>query len=147
MAGKIELPNAQELQRQASLKELEKADAYVRLLTEAELEKRAFVEGLASEDSGEDGIRLASAIIRRAAQSGLVEVQLLRFSSALCTDGGFAIGSKAAGWENTLTGVPQRIYRLWSDYLRPRGYQIRYGMNESPRHRSSYISVVVSWEI
>lgn len=148
MAGKVELPNAKEVQQQATTREVEKAEAYVRLLTDAELEKRALVEtlGKGSAVSEEDGIRLASAIIQRAAQSGLFEVQLVRFSNVLCTDGGLAISSHATGWEDTLTGVPQEIYKLWSEYLRPRGYQIRYAMSGLPRGQSNAISIVLSWK-
>ena len=149
MFGKIDnlLPNATELRRRAAVKEAKKADEYVRLLTEAELEKRALIESLGktADVFKEDKIKLTSAIIRRAARSGLFEVQVYRFSNLLCTDGGLAISSNAAGWENTLAGVPQEIYRLWSDYLQPRGYQIRYMMNGFPGSLPNNVSIVVSW--
>jgi hypothetical protein len=149
MPGNIDdlLPDAKELQRRTAIKEAKKADEYVRVLTEAELEKRALVESLgkASDVFEEDRIKLTSAIIQRAAQNGLCEVQVYRFSNLLCTDGGFAIGRNAPGWENTLTGVPQAIYRLWSNYLQPRGYQIRYMMIGLPGSLPNNISIVVSW--
>ena len=40
------------------------------------------------------------------------------------------------GWENTLTGIPKEIFQLWSDYLQPRGYRIRYQI-EAARGSSS----------
>ena len=101
MPGKVDdlLPDANELKRRTAISEARKVDEFVRLLTEAELEKRAFVESFDKPHDGseEDRIRLVSAIIQRAARSGLCEVQVHRFPDSLCTDGGLAISNDAAG--------------------------------------------------
>ena len=142
------LPDARDVQRRAVAKDAEKADDYVRILAEAELEKRALTErlGAASVLSEADKIRLTAAIIRRAAQSGLGEVQLYRFSDSLCADGGLAIRTKVVGWEDTLNGVPREIYDIWADYLQPRGYRIRYIVNDLPGTLPENVSIVVSWD-
>ena len=142
------LPDARDVQRRAAAKDAEKADDYVRVLAEAELEKRALTErlGAASVLSEADKIRLTAAIIRRAAQSGLGEVQLYRFSDSLCADGGVAIRTKVVGWEDTLKGVPREIYDIWADYLQPRGYRIRYVVNKLPGSLPENVSIVVSWD-
>ena len=142
------LPDARDVQRRAAAKDAEKADDYVRVLAEAELEKRALTErlGAASVLSEADKIRLTAAIIRRAAQSGLGEVQLYRFSDSLCADGGLAIRTKVVGWEDTLKGVPREIYDIWADYLQPRGYRIRYIVNKLPGSLPENVSIVVSWD-
>jgi hypothetical protein len=150
MAGKTArlLANAREVQKQAAAIGAEKADNYVRGLVEAELEKRAFIERLRTASSAyeEDGIKLIAAIIRRAAQSGLGEVQLHRFSDSLCTDGGLAISRNVAAWEETLRGVPKDIYDIWANYLRPRGYKIRYIVNKLPESLPENVGIVVSWD-
>ena len=142
------LPDARDVQRRAAAKDAEKADDYVRILAEAELEKRALTErlGAASVLSEADKIRLTAAIIRRAAQSGLGEVQLYRFSDSLCADGGLAVRTKVVGWEDTLKGVPREIYDIWADYLQPRGYRIRYIVNDLPDTLPENVSIVVSWD-
>jgi len=150
MFGKIDdlLPDAEQLQRRAKLEKTKRVDEYVGLLAEAELEKRALIESFGNKKPGifgERTVKLASAIIQRAARGGNSEVQISRFSNLLCTDGGLAISQNAAGWEDTLAGAPQEIYRLWSDYLQPRGYQIRYVMLELPAGFPENISIVVSW--
>jgi hypothetical protein len=111
------------------------------------LEKRALVESLdkSYDVPEEDKIGLISAIIKRAAQSGLCEVQVYRFSELDCTDGGLAISNNAAGWESTLAGVPLDIYRLWSEYLQPRGYHIRYMKTGSPGILPNNIGIVIGW--
>ena len=141
------LPTAKEIQRQAAIKEAEKADGHLRRVAAAEAEKRALIEKL-SKPSGlseDEKIKLASAVIQRAVRTGLNEVQVYRFPNALCTDLGRAINQAEPGWEKTLTGIPREIFQLWSDYLKPRGYQIRYQIVDFPGGVPGDISIVIAW--
>src|ERR1043165_6050310 len=122
------IPTAKEIQKQAALKEAEKADEIARRTAAAEAEKRALIERL-SKPSGlteEEKVKLASTVIQRAVRNGLTEVQVYRFPNTLCTDRGRAINQREPGWEKTLQGIPAEIFQLWSDYLKSRGYRILY---------------------
>jgi hypothetical protein len=150
MSDKIDdlLPTAKEIQKQAALKEAEKADADARRLAAAEAEKRALIDKL-SKPSGlseDEKVRLASTVIQRAMRNGLTEVQVYRFPNSLCTDKGRAINQMEAGWENTLTGMAKEIYQLWADYLRPRGYRIRYQVIDFPGGVPGDIGITLSWK-
>ena len=141
------LPQAKELLKQAAIKEAEKADEYARAVAAAEAEKRALIEKL-SKPSGlseNEKIKLASTVIRRAVNNGLTEVQVYRFPNVLCTDKGRAINQQESGWEKTLTGIPREIFQLWTDYLKPRGYRIRYQIIDFPGGVPGDIGVTVSW--
>src|SRR6185437_14658516 len=108
------LPTAKEIQKQAALKEAEKADQSVKRAATAEAEKRALIEKL-SKPSGlseDEKIRLASTVIQRAVRNGLTEVQVYRFPNFLCTDRGRAINQQESNWETTLTGIPKEIFQL-----------------------------------
>ena len=149
MPDKIDdlIPNASVIQKQAALKEAEKADEYARRAAAAEAEKRALIERL-SKPSGlteEEKVKLASTVIQRAVRNGLSEVQVYRFPNTLCTDRGRAINQMEAGWEKTLTGIPKEIYQLWADYLQPRGYRIRYQIIDFPGGVPGDISIAISW--
>jgi hypothetical protein len=72
-------------------------------------------------------------------------VQVYRFPNSLCTDHGRAINQQEAGWEKTLTGIPHEIFQLWSDYLQPRGYRIRYQVIDFPGGMPGDISIVIAW--
>jgi hypothetical protein len=149
MSGKIDdlIPTAKEIQKQASIKEAEKAEERLRLTAAAEAEKRALVEKL-SKPSGlseEQKIKLASTVIQRAVRNGLSEVQVYRFPNYLCTDRGRAINQQEPGWEKTLTGIPSEIFQLWSDYLKPRGYRIKYQIVDFPGGMPGDISIVIAW--
>ena len=103
------LPTAKEIQKQAALKEAEKADEYARLQAAAEAEKRALIDKL-SQPSGlseDEKVKLASTVIQRAVRNGLSEVQVYRFPNSLCTDRGRAINQMEPGWEKTLTGMAE----------------------------------------
>jgi len=141
------LPTAKEIQRQAAIKEAEKADERARGMAAAEAAERALIESL-SKPSGlseDEKIKLASTVIQRAVRNGLSEVQVYRFPNSLCTDRGRAINQLEAGWEKTLTGIPREIFQLWSDYLKPRGYRMRYQIVDFPGGIPGDISIFIAW--
>src|SRR5690349_22951495 len=142
------IPSAQQIRKEAALKEAEKATEYARVLAAADAEKRALIERLSlpSGKSEAEKIQLAATIIQRAVRNGLTEVQVYRFPNSLCTDKGRAINQQEKGWEKTLSGIPKEIYQLWSDYLQPRGYRIRYQIVDFPGGVPGDIAITLSWD-
>ena len=141
------IPSATQIRKEAALKEAEKVDEFARLAAAAEAEKRALIEQL-SKPSGKseaEKIQLASTVIQRAVRNGMTEVQVYRFPNTLCTDKGRAINQQEKGWENTLTGIPQEIFQLWTDYLKPRGYRIAYQIIDFPGGVPGDIGITLSW--
>ena len=121
------IPSAKEIQKQAALKEAQKAEEHSKRLAAAEVEKRALIDRL-SKPSGlseDEKVQLASTVIQRAVRNGLSEVQVYRFPNSLCTDRGRAINQMEQGWEKTLTGIPKEIYEFWERRLRPLGYRLQ----------------------
>jgi hypothetical protein len=141
------IPSANQIRKEAALKEAEKADEYARLAAAVEAEKRALIERLSrpSGKSEEEKIQLASTVIQRAVRNGLTEVQVYRFPNSLCTDRGRAINQQEPGWENTLTGIPKEIFQLWVDYLKPRGYRIGYQTIDYPGGMPGDIGITIAW--
>ena len=142
------IPSAKEIQKQVALKEAQKADEAAKYLAAAEAEKQALI-GKLSQPSGkteEEKVQLASTVIQRAVRNGLSEVQVYRFPNSLCTDKGRAINQMEKGWENTLAGIPKEIFQLWSDYLKPRGYRIRYQVIDFPGGVPGDISITIGWD-
>jgi hypothetical protein len=141
------IPKASQIQKEAALREAEKADQYARLAAASEAEKRALIERLSqpSGKSEEEKVELASAVIQRAVRNGLTEVLVYRFPNSLCTDKGRAINQLEAGWEKTLTGIPKEIFQLWADYLKPRGYRIRYQIIDFPGGVPGDIGITIAW--
>jgi hypothetical protein len=141
------IPNATHIRKEAALKEAEKAEEYARRAAAAEAEKGALIERL-SQSSGkseEEKVQLASTVIQRAVRNGMTEVMVYRFPNSLCTDKGRAINQQESGWEKTLTGIPKEIYQLWADYLKPRGYRIRYQIIDFPGGLPGDIGITIDW--
>lgn len=150
MPSKIDdlIPSAKEIQKQTALKEAEKAEELAKLAAAAEAEKRKLIEKL-SKPSGlseQEKVELAATVIQRAVRNGLREVQVYRFPNTLCTDRGRAINQMEPGWEKTLTGIPKEIFQLWSDYLKPRGYRIKYQIIDFSGGMPGDIGVIISWD-
>lgn len=141
------IPTAKDIQKQAALKEAEKAEKAAKQQATAEAEKRKFIEQL-SKPSGlseDEKVKLAARVIQRAVRNGLTEVQVYRFPNIMCTDRGRAINQMESGWENTLTGIPKEIFQLWADYLKPRGYRISYQIIDFPGGMPGDVGITLSW--
>ena len=149
MPAKIDdlLPTAKEIQKQAAIKDAEKADQIARATAAAEAEKRALIERLGKPSglSEDEKVRLASTVIQRAVRNGLTEVLVYRFPNLLCTDKGRAINQMEPGWEKTLTGIPKEIFQLWTDYLKPKEYRIRYQIIDFPGGVPGDIGITIAW--
>ena len=141
------LPTAKQIQQQTALDEAEKADQHARRAVAAEAEKRALIERLSKPSAltEDEKVKLASTVIQRAVRNGLTEVLVYRFPNSLCTDRGRAINQQEPGWEKTLTGIGREIFQLWSDYLKPRGYRIRYQILYLPGGVPRDIGITVAW--
>jgi len=149
MANSIDqlLPTAQQVMKQAALKEAERAAQSQRRIDALAKEKKALIDKL-SKPSGlteQAKVKLAANTINRAVANGLTEVQVYRFPNALCTDKGRAINQQEEGWEKTLTGLPKEIYSLWDDHLRARGYRIKYQIIDFPDGMPGDVGITISW--
>jgi hypothetical protein len=142
-----ELPTAKAILKQIALKEAEKASEFLRQRSAAEAEKKELIERLSKpyDLSEEEAVRRATAIIQRAANNGLTEVQVMRFPNKLCTDRGRAINNQEPGWENTLTGRPKELYAFWSTHLRPKGYKFRCQVVDFPDGMPGDVGITLSW--
>lgn len=136
------IPGAEEVRAQASRRDSEKAADFVRRLVDTELEKQALVDKLTGSGTVDETLDILSAIIMRAAGSGLDEVELYRFSRSPHSGGGAARDNAPEG---ALTGVPRQFHELWLKYLKPRGYNMRFKPLATQADGSSDISILLSW--
>ena len=141
------LPSAKDLMKKMMADEAAKAAEEARKQAAADAEKKALIDHMVKPSgvSDEEGIRRGAAIIQRAVTNGLTEVQIYRFPNTLCTDRGRAINQQEAGWEKTLTGVPQEIYQLWEKHFRPRGYRLRVQIIDFPGGMPGDVGMTLSW--
>lgn len=141
------LPTTKDLQKMLALAEAEKAAESARRAAAEEAEKKKLLEGLSKPSgvSDEEHVKRAAAIIQRALANGQTEVLVLRFPNELCTDRGRAINQAEAGWEKSLTGLPQELYGFWEKHLRPRGYRLKAQILDFPGGIPGDVGVTLCW--
>src|SRR5215471_18122960 len=102
------LPSASDCNKKMALVEAEKASEQMRKQAAVDAEKKALLDKLKGPSGVVDDERLKrAAIINRAVNNGLTEVEVGRFPNTLFTDHGRAINQQESGWEQTLTGLPK----------------------------------------
>ena len=141
------LPKAADLMKKIAEVEAEKASEYMAQQAKVAAEKKALLEQLSNPSgvSDEERQKRAAAIIKRAVDKGLTEVQVGTFPNALCTDGGRAINQQEPGWESTLTGLPKEVFDFWQKYLKPRGYKLRFQIVDWPGGKPGDIGITLAW--
>ena len=83
--------------------------------------------------------------VRRAAERGEKELQVMKFSSEFCTDKGRAINNFEADWPETLTGFAKEAYEAWEEHLRPLGYKLRAQILDYPNGMPGDVGLILYW--
>jgi hypothetical protein len=141
------LPSAADCNKKMVLVEAEKASEQMRKQAAVDAEKKALLDKLKGPSGVSDDERLkrAAAIITRAVNNGLTEVEVGRFPNTLFTDRGRAINQQEAGWEQTLTGLPKELFEFWKKFLQPKGYRIKVQIADWPEGKPGDIGISLSW--
>jgi hypothetical protein len=141
------LPSAQECSKRMAVAEAEKASEYMRKQATVEAEKKALLDKLkgASGVSDDERLKRAAAIINRAVNNGLTEIEVGRFPNTLFTDRGRAINQQEPGWEGTLTGLPKELYEFWKKHMQARGYRLKVQIVDWPGGMPGDIGISLSW--
>ena len=141
------LPSAEECSKRMAVAEAEKASEYMRKQATVEAEKKALLDKLKGPSGVSDDERLkrAAAIINRAVNNGLTEIEVGRFPNTLFTDHGRAVNQQEAGWEQTLTGLPKELYEFWKKHMQARGYRLKVQIVDWPGGMPGDIGISLSW--
>ena len=83
--------------------------------------------------------------VRAAADEPAAPASAIRDEAGLFTDKGRAINQQEPGWETTLTGLPQELYKFWKQHLQPRGYRLKFQIADWPNGMPGDISLTLSW--
>ena len=141
------LPSAEECSKRMAIAEAEKASEYMRKQAAVNAEKKALLDKLAGPSGVSDDERLkrAAAIVNRAVNNGLTEIEVGRFPNTLFTDHGRAINQQEPGWEETLTGLPKELFEFWKKHMQPRGYRLKFQIVDWPGGMPGDIGISLSW--
>ena len=141
------LPSATDLNKRMAEVEAAKASEYMKKQAAIDAEKKALLDKLKGPSgvADEERMKRAAAIINRAVNNGLTEIEVGRFPNTLFTDHGRAINQQEAGWDQTLTGLPKELYQFWKQYLQPKGYRIKFQIVDWPDGKPGDIGISLAW--
>lgn len=83
--------------------------------------------------------------ILHATEQGELEVQVMRFPSKLCTDGGRAINNSKPDWPKTLQGKAKGFYNFFLERGRPQGFRLKAKIVDFPDGIPGDVGLIVSW--
>lgn len=83
--------------------------------------------------------------VRAAAERGAKELQIVRFPSSYCTDGGRAINNFERDWPGTLTGFAREVYDVYESTLKAKGYKLRAQVLDYPGGMPGDIGLFLRW--
>lgn len=83
--------------------------------------------------------------VRAAAERGVNEIQITRFPSSYCTDGGRAINNFEPDWPDSLTGFAREAYEIFDKQLRSKGYKLRAQILDYPGGMPGDVGLFLRW--
>ena len=135
----------QDLKRIADDKETAKLREILARRQKEEGEEQRARQDFMERELRPDGIERFNNWVRRAAEQGRSEIELLRFPSQYCSDHGRAINNLEAGWPDTLTGVARKGYDAYVQHLQGQGYTIRAQILNYPDGGLGEVGIYIGW--
>lgn len=125
--------------------ERQKAARRDALRQEGVLKRRAQVKDMTDHHINDPSWQALLQRARQAAEAGEKEALLLRFPSALCSDGGRAINAPEPDWPATLRGEAAEVYLRWEQELKPAGFQLVARVLDFPGGVPGDIGLILVW--
>ena len=135
----------QELRRLSEEKEMAQIREALEHQKRLEAKQKELYTAFINQHIRPDAKQRLKAEIRQAAERGQNEIQVMRFPSDFCTDGGRAVNNFEPDWQNSLTGYAKEAYEAWEQHLRPLGYKLRAQVLNYPDGMPGDIGIFLRW--
>ena len=137
--------SVKDLKKIAEEKETAKLQEVLSRRKKEEEEEREARQHFMERDVRPEGLERFNAWVRRAAEQGQEEIEILRFPSQYCTDHGRAINNFEEGWPDTLTGFARRVYDSYVEHAQPQGFTIRAQILNYPDGGLGDVGLYIGW--
>ena len=108
-------------------------------------EKRALHEAFVSRDLHPEVRARVNAAVKRAAEQGLHEVQVLTFPASFCNDLGRRINNAEHDWPDSLEGFAKKAPDFFEAELKPLGFKSRAQILNYPDGRPGDVGIFLAW--
>jgi len=110
-----------------------------------EEEQKALREAFLSRDVHPQVMERVNAAVRRAAEQGLHEIEVMKFPAEYCNDKGRRINNAEPDWPSSLEGFAKRAHEFFVKELRPLGFNVRAQILNYPDGRLGDVGFFLSW--
>jgi hypothetical protein len=125
--------------------EMAKADDYLKKSKKLEEEQKALHDAFMEKTIHPQVRERVNAAVRRAAEDGRHEIQIVVFPASYCNDNGRRINNNEPDWPASLEGFSKRAYDYYEKELRPLGYKIRVEILDYPGGMLGNVGMFLSW--
>jgi hypothetical protein len=134
-----------ELQNLAEQGKLAKVQAQFDHVKKEEEERKALHEAFMGREIDPNVKELVNAAVRRAAEQGLHEVQMLTFPADFCNDRGRRINNGEPDWPDSLEGFAKKAMLYFEKELKPLGFKARAKVLTFPGGMPGDIGLFLGW--
>lgn len=125
--------------------ELAKAQEQLAFKKKQEEEQRGLREAFIERDIHPEVRDRVNAAIRRAAELGNRQLQVMTFPASYCNDGGRRINNNDPDWPSSLEGFAKRAYEYFDKEMRPLGYKLRVEILDFPGGMPGNVGMFLRW--
>ena len=110
-----------------------------------EQEEKDLKEAFMSRDLHAEVTQRVNTAVKRAAEQGMSQLQVLSFPASYCNDRGRRINNHLDGWQDTLPGVFRKIYHWWENELQPGGFTFSARIIDYPGGMPGEVGIFIGW--
>lgn len=125
--------------------ELAKAQEYIRRARKQEEEQAGLREAFMRAEIGPEAHERVNSAVRRAAEQGSHQVQIITFPASYCNDGGRRINNNEPDWPSSLEGFAKKAYEFYEKELKPLGYRAHVEIIDYPGGMPGNVGMVLKW--
>jgi hypothetical protein len=140
-----DLMRPEDLKKFTSDAEMKKAAEHLKAAKKQEEEKKALLEMFMAREILPNARERINDAVRRAAEQGLNEIQVVTFASTFCNDRGRRINNNEPDWPDSLEGFAKKAYDYFDKELRPLGYKLRVQVIDYPGGVPGNIGLFLKW--
>jgi hypothetical protein len=107
--------------------------------------KRELQEAFMSQDVHPEVRDRVNQAVRRAAEQGHTQLQVMTFPASYCNDGGRRINNLDPNWPESLEGFAKRAYQLYEKELKPLGYKLHCEIINFPGGMPGDVGMFLRW--
>jgi hypothetical protein len=134
-----------ELKKLTEQGQLAKVQAQFDRVKIEEEEKKALHEAFMGREIHPEVRERVNAAVRRAAEQGLHEIQVVTFPATYCNDRGRRINNFEPDWPDSLEGFAKKAMLYFEKELKPLGFKVRAEVLTFPGGMPGDVGLFLSW--